>query len=93
MVERKDAHEELKKTLVACETRLRKLTGEAKSDERARELGEMEAELKSCRLEVDQLEGKSGDEWLDATEGVTRRLEDLQRNLQLTQDRMEDFMR
>jgi hypothetical protein len=93
MAERKDAHEALRKTLVACETRLRKLTGQAKSDEIASELGEMEAELRSCRLEVDQLEGKSGEEWLDAQHSVTRRLEDLQRILQLSQDRMEDFIR
>ena len=76
-----------------CEARLKKLTGQSHGDKVAEEFGALEQELKACRLEIDELEGKSGDEWLDAKYAVTRRLDDFVRNLQLSQDRLEDFIR
>lgn len=93
MEERSEALRDLKKHVSECEARLKKLTGQTKGDEVAEELGALKQELKACRLEVDELEGKSGDEWLDAKYAVTRRLDDFVRNLQLSQDRLEDLIR
>jgi hypothetical protein len=59
----------------------------------AGELGGIETQLKACRIEVNELEGKIGDEWLDAEQSVTRGLDGLQRSLQLSEDRLEDFIR
>jgi hypothetical protein len=93
MEERSEALEKIEKDLASCESRLKKLTGSAKSDEMAGELAGIEKQLKACRLEVNELEGKSGDEWLDAKHSIVRTLDDLERNLQLSQDRLEDLLR
>jgi hypothetical protein len=93
MADRGEEHGKLKETLASCESRLKKLTGEAKSNTLASELAEIEKQLKACRLEINELEGKSDDEWLDAKFSVVRMLDDLERSLQLSQDRLEDFLR
>ena len=93
MEEQRDVREKMEKELSSCETRLGELMGKAKDDKLAKELGQIEKELKSCRLELNELEGKSDDQWLEAKHGITRRLEDVQRNLQLSARRVEDFIR
>ena len=93
MDKRKEVHRKMEESLSLCESRLAELKGKAGDEDRARELGEIEQKLTACRLELDQLEGKSGDEWVEAKHGVIRKLEDVQRNLQLSPRRMEDFIR
>jgi hypothetical protein len=93
MADRGEEHKKLKENLAACESRLRKLTGEAKGDKLASELAGIEKQLRACRLEINELEGKSDDDWLDAKFSIVRMLDDLERNLQLSQDRLEDFLR
>jgi predicted nucleic acid-binding Zn-ribbon protein len=93
MDERDKTHEKLRKNLVRCETRLEELKGKQPSQQKADEIGKLEEQLKSCRVELDELEEKSEDEWLDAKYSVTKSIDNLQRSLQLTPDRTEDFIR
>ena len=86
-------HEKLKKDLAFCETRLKELKGKKPDEKFDQDLEEIAGELKSCRVELDELEGRSGDEWVDAKHGITRKLEDVQRSLQLTTRRMADYIR
>ena len=90
---RRSTEEKLKRTLAQCESRLGGLRGKARSQETLNQLGELEQQIKSCRLDVEALEEKGDNEWLDASYGVTRKVNDLQRNLQVSSDRMEDFVR
>jgi hypothetical protein len=93
MEDRNEAREEMEKSLSSCESRLEELKGKAKSGEIVKGLDDIEAELKACRLELDQLEGKSDDDWLEAKHGLIRRLDDVQKNLQLSPRRLDDTVR
>lgn len=90
---RRRTEEKLKKSLARCESRLSELRGKARSQETLNQLGELEQQVRACRLDVEALEEKGENEWLEASYGVTRKVDDLQRNLQVSSDRMEDFVR
>jgi hypothetical protein len=93
MRDRKRVQEKLQKSLASCESRLSELRGKARSQETLNQLGELEQQIRACRLDVEALEEKGDNEWLEASYGVTRKVDDLQRSLQISSDRMEDFIR
>jgi hypothetical protein len=89
MNEKKETHSELGKQLKFCETRLKELKAKPIPDDVGKGLEQLEGELKSCQVELNQMEGKSGDEWVDAKNSVTRRLRDMQSNLNLSARRIQ----
>jgi len=91
--ERANEKEKLSKDLAFCESRLKEIKGKKPAGTLDKEVAEIEGELMSCKVELDELEGRSGDDWLDAKANITRRLEESQRNLQLTQRRMLNLIR
>jgi len=91
--ERAKEKDKLSKDLAFCESRLKEIKGKKPTGKLDKEVAEIESELMSCKVELDELEGRSGDDWLDAKANITRRLKDSQRNLQLTQRRMLDIIR
>ncbi len=93
MDERRKEIEKIEKELEFCETRLKELKGKEKSQHFGEEIGQIHEELKSCKLELDGLEGRSEDEWVDAKYNVTRKLDDVRRSLELTSDKMVNFIR
>ncbi len=92
MEERPRNIEKVQKELEHCESRLKELQGKEKSEHFGEQLGQIEGELKTCKLELDKLEGRSGDEWVDAEYKVTKKLEDVRRSLELTSDKMIRFI-
>lgn len=93
MEKRKETHEELSKQLVFCESRLKELKAKPAAGELGKDVGELESELKTCRIELNEMEGKSGDEWEDAKNSITRRLRDMQTNLGLSARGSRGFIR
>ncbi len=83
MEERKAHREKLESELDQCSGRLRELKGKARSGELLSEIEELEGEVKSCKLELAEIEHRSNDEWLDAKHAITTRLDSLRRNLNL----------
>jgi hypothetical protein len=84
MEERTAYRQKMESELDQCSSRLRELKGKAKSEEIASEIVALEGEVKSCRLELDEIEGRSQDEWVDAKHSLTKRLDSIRRNLNLT---------
>lgn len=93
MEDRKEAREALEKSLCDCESKLEKFKKSEAGHKVADDLDELESELKACRLELGRLEDQEDEDWLNAKHGIATRLEDVQRNLQLTGRRMGDYIR
>ena len=83
MEERKAYREKIESELDQCSDRLRELKGKARSGELLSEIEELEGEVKSCKLELAEIEHRSNDEWLDAKHAITTRLDSFRRNLNL----------
>ena len=75
--------DEVQGALVECESRLKVLKGKAAS-EQSGELEEIEGELKTCRLELNETEHRTDDEWEEAKHGIVRRLSQARRALDST---------
>ena len=80
--------EEVQKDLSQCESRLNELVASGKGSDMDADLDELGAELKSCRLELNQIENNSGDKWEEAKHGVVRRLGEVKRSLGLSARKM-----
>jgi hypothetical protein len=83
MEDRKTYREKMEKELDQCSSRLKELKGKAKSDEVMDELEELEGEVKSCRLELQEIEHRSDDKWIEAKHGLMTRLDSMRRNMRL----------
>lgn len=81
MEDRKSYRDEMEKELDQCSSRLKELKGKAKPDDDLTELEELEGEMKSCRLELAEIEHRSSDEWVDAKHAITKRLDSVRRSL------------
>ena len=64
-------------------SRLEELKGKAKPDDDLSDLDELEGEVHSCRLELQEIEHRSDDEWLEAKHSITTHLDSVRRNLNL----------
>jgi hypothetical protein len=84
MSENQAYRKEIEKELGRCESRLKELSGKAETPDLQAELGRLQNEMKACRLKLDEIEHKSGDEWLDAKHEITTSLENIKKNLNLT---------
>jgi hypothetical protein len=80
--------EKVQKDLSKCESRLNELVAAGKDSEMDADLDALGAELNSCKLELNKIENKSGDDWEDAKHGVVRRLGELKRSLGLSARKM-----
>jgi hypothetical protein len=80
--------EQVQKDLVKCESRLNELVAAGKSSDMDADLDALGDELKSCKLELNEIENKSGDDWEDAKHGVVRRLGEVKRSLGLSSRKM-----
>jgi hypothetical protein len=72
---------EVKQELDTCDTRLSELKGAASSQKLRTEFQEAEQHLKACRLIIDEIEGKSGDEVTDAKHRLVTSLRSMRRSL------------
>ena len=80
--------EEVQRDLSNCESRLNELVAAGKGSDLEANLDELGDELKSCKLELNKVENKSGDDWQDAKHGVVRRLSEVKRSLGLSVRKM-----
>lgn len=80
--------DKVQRDLSRCESRLNELVAAGKDSDMGADLDALGAELKSCRLELDQVENRSGDDWEDAKHGVVRRLGEVKRSLGLSVRKM-----
>lgn len=83
MEDRQEYRAKVESELDQCSSRLKELKGKAKSEEHLTELEALEGEVKSCRLELDEIEHRSQDEWLEAKHGIATRLDSMRKNLHL----------
>ena len=81
MSEELETRDGVKGELVKCESRLKELKGKATS-ERAGDLEQIEDDLKVCRLELNEAEHRTDDEWEEAKHGIVRRLSEARRSLE-----------
>ncbi len=88
MNQAENSREKLERDLGRCESRMHELVKAGKSDEFEGDLDALGSELKSCRLELDKLENRSGDDWQEAKHGVVRRLSEVKRSLGLGSRRL-----
>ena len=79
---------EVQRDLSNCESRLNELVAAGKGSDLEASLDALGDELKSCRLELNKVENKSGDGWEDAKHGVVRRLSEVKRSLGLSVRKM-----
>lgn len=75
--------DDVKGALVKCESQLKVLKGKAPGDQTG-ELEQIEDDLKTCRLEVNEAEHRTDDEWQEAKHGIVRRLSQARRALDST---------
>lgn len=80
--------EKVQRDLSQCESRMNELVAAGKGSDMGADLDALGDELKSCKLELNQLENKSGDEWEEAKHGVVRRLSEVQKSLGLSARKM-----
>ncbi len=86
--------EAVQKALAECEARLGEIKKDAKSEEARKNLDSAEEMLQACRRELDQHEAAADeDAWQEAKHGIVTKLNDVQKNLQLTKRRMADYLR
>ena len=76
--------DKVQRDLSRCESRLNELVAAGKDSDMDADLDALGAELRSCRLELDKVENRSGDDWEDARNGVVRRLSEMKRSLGLS---------
>ena len=67
-----------------CSSRLKELKGKAKSEKLLSDIEDLEGEVKSCKLELAEIENRSEDEWVDMQNAMTRRLDSLRRGMHLS---------
>jgi hypothetical protein len=72
---------EVKRELDQCGVRLSQLKGSESSQKLGTEFQEASDHLKACRLIVDEIEGKSGDEVTDAKHRLVTSLRSMRRSL------------
>lgn len=80
--------EKVQEDLSMCESRMNELVAAGKGSDLNADLDSLSNELKSCKLELNELENKSGDEWEDAKHSVVRRLGEVKRSLGLSSRKM-----
>jgi hypothetical protein len=80
--DRKAYRDEMEKELDQCSSRLKELKGKAKPGD-VPDLEALEGEVKSCRLELQEIEHRSDDEWVEAKHSITTRLDSVRRSLNL----------
>ena len=80
--------EKVQRDLSKCESRLNELVAAGKDSDMDADLDALGVELNSCKLELNQIENKSGDDWEDAKHGVVRRLGEVKRSLGLSARKM-----
>ena len=83
MNQAENSREKLERDLGRCESRMDELVKAGRSEDFEGDLDALGSELKSCKLELDNLENRSGDDWEEAKHGVVRRLSELQKSLGL----------
>ena len=71
----------VKHELDTCDTRLSELKGAESSQKLGAEFQEASDQLKACRLIVDEIEGKSGDETTDAKHRLVTSLRSMRRSM------------
>lgn len=81
MDEKNPTIEEVKAELDQCDVRLSELRGKTMSEKLKGQFGEVEENLKACRLMVDEIEDRSGDETIDAKHAVVTKLRDVRKSL------------
>jgi len=79
--EKKPTIGEVKAELDQCSVRLSEYRGKTMNDKLQSEFEKAEEGLKACRLMVDEIEGKSGDETLDSQHSVVTKLRDVRKSL------------
>ncbi len=84
--------EDLRKALEECETRLAELKNSTGSAKVRSDLDAVDDILRSCRSEIDAAKDTNEKTWLDVKHSIMTRLDDAQRNLQLTKRRMIDVL-
>jgi len=86
--------EALQKALAECEARLSEIRNAAKDESIRKDLDSAEDTLRACRRELDERESAADENaWLEAKHGIVTKLNDVQKNLQLTKRRMADYIR
>lgn len=80
--------EKVQRDLSQCESRMNELVAAGKGSDMDANLDSLGDELKSCKLELNQIENKSGDDWEEAKHGVVRRLSEVKRSLGLSVRKM-----
>ena len=80
--------EKVQRDLSSANRRMNELVAAGKDSDMGANLGSLGSELKSCKLELNQLENKSGDEWEEAKHGVVRRLSEVKKSLGLSSRKM-----
>ncbi len=88
MSEKIEGREELVRELDECSSRLQELKGKAKSQVDIDQLDVIAGELKSCKLELGEVEHRSDDDWAEAKHGVVRRLNEARNSLNLSARKM-----
>jgi NADPH-dependent 7-cyano-7-deazaguanine reductase QueF-like protein len=73
--------EKVRQDLSMCESRMNELVAAGKASDLDADVDSLNSELKSCKLELNALEDKSGDDWEDAKNSVVRRLGEVRRSL------------
>lgn len=84
MEDRTSYREKMESELDQCSSRLKELKGKDRSGELTSEIEQLEDEVKTCRLELDEIEHRSQDEWVEAKHALTTKLESVRNNLNLT---------
>ena len=76
--------DKVQRDLSQCESRLNELVAAGKGSDMDADLDALGGELRSCRLELDKVENRSGDEWEDAKNAVVRRLSGMRKSLRMS---------
>ena len=76
--------DKVQRDLSQCESRLNELVAAGKGSDMDADLDALGVELRSCRLELDKVENRSGDEWEDAKNAVVRRLSGMRKSLRMS---------
>ncbi|MBD3367531.1 MAG: hypothetical protein GF405_05070 [Candidatus Eisenbacteria bacterium] len=81
MDEKKPTIDEVKTELDQCSVKLSEYRGKTMNEKLQGEFQKAEEGLKACRLMVDEIEGKSGNETLDSQHAVVTKLRDVRKSL------------
>jgi len=76
--------DKVRQDLSICESRMNELVAAGKDSDLDADIDSLSGELNSCKLELNEIENKSGDDWEDAKHSVVKRLGEVKRSLGLS---------